>query len=114
MKLREYLDKNMMMIKDFVALVGVTEHTVYNWLNGTVPLRLIRLKIAELTNGQIKLEDWEDGKKKKANRRVRSSKDNGVQSPQRVGNDEKTKSKVSAKRRKIDDMRRVDRRVSRK
>ncbi len=99
MKLREYLDDNMLMIREFTKQMGVTEHTIYNWLNGTVPLRIHRLLVEKVTEGQVKLKDWEttNESQREIDRRVRSSKVNEVRKPQRVVANTKAKPKSSKK-----------------
>lgn len=99
MNLREYLDYKKMMIKDFIAQMGVSEHTVYNWLNGMMPLRIHRLLVEKMTEGKVKLKDWEkkDESQKEIDRRVRGSKDNGMRDKKRVVVNKKTKLKSRKK-----------------
>lgn len=99
MKLREYLDSNMLMIREFTKKIGVTEHTIYNWLNGTIPLRIHRLLVEKMTEGKVKLKDWEtkNGTEKEIDRRVRGSKDDGMRDKKRVVVNKKTKLKSRKK-----------------
>jgi hypothetical protein len=97
MKLREYLDANIMEIRQFAAKVPVTEHTVYNWLyKGIVPLRIYQLVVQKITDGQVTLKDWEKkDEKKKTNKRIRSTKDNGMRTAQHMDANKATKPKSS-------------------
>lgn len=98
MNLREYLDLKSMMIKDFIAQIGVSEHTVYNWLNGMTPLRIHRLLVEKVTEGNVKLKDWEKTNgKKEINGRVRGSKVNEVRNAKHLVADKKAKPKSGKK-----------------
>jgi len=101
MNLREYLDDNVLQIREFTKQVGVTEHTVYNWLNGLImPVRINQLKIQKLTDGKVTTEDWGNNeRKKKANRRVSGSKDNEVRPRKHMDVDKKAIAKGSKKKR---------------
>ena len=101
MKLREYLDDNILQIREFTKHIGVTEHTVYNWLNGfIIPVRINQLKIQKLTDGKVTTKDWGNNeRKKKANRRVRSAKDNEVRPSKHLDADKKAKLKSSKTKR---------------
>ena len=98
MKLREYLDDTITEILQFSKTLGVNEHTIYNWFNGTVPRRINQLKIKQLTNGKVDLKDWgTNEREKKANRRVRSAKSDGLRPAQHLDVDKKAKPKSGKK-----------------
>jgi len=101
MKLQQYLDDNILEIKEFAARVPVTEHTVYNWLyNGVTPLRIYQLLIQKASDGQVTQKDWEKkNDKKKANRRVRGAEDNGVRATKHLDANKAFKLKSSKKKR---------------
>lgn len=99
MKLREYLDENIMEIKQFSQILQMDERTIYLWLTDDVtPLRINQLKIQKATNGKVTLQDWRPHeRKKKANKRVRGTKGNGVRLAQHLDADKKAKLKSSKK-----------------
>lgn len=101
MKLREYLDDEIIEVLEFSRMLGVTEHTVHNWLNGVVPLRINQVMMKKVTNGKVDLIDWgtNERKKKKANGRVRGTKNNGMRDSKHLDVDKKTKPKGSSKKR---------------
>jgi len=98
MNLREWMDQECIEVKQLAGKMGVSRHTIHLWLAGkTRPLRVHRALIQKITKDTIKIGDWDETGK--MDRRVSSSKKDGLQSSQRLGNDSKTKPKVKKNRR---------------
>jgi len=96
LKLRNYLAAQGILATDFAKELDVHVRTVRNWLAGTfVPMKLHQKMIEDYSNGKVTSKDWKNASKKETNRRVRSGKDDGVQSAQCVGTDKKAKPKSS-------------------
>lgn len=94
-KLREWLDQECIEIKQLAGRLGVSRHTVLNWLNkGMVPLRLHRARVQKITKGLVKIEEWEQ-KGKLAYRLLQSSKADELRSKKCMGNDKTLKPKGS-------------------
>ncbi len=100
MKLRDYLDTEMITVKEFANKIEVHERTVYWWLSkGFTPMRFHQLRIDAETEGKVTTKDWmkKNGTKKETNKCVRGTKDNGLRSTKHLGTDKKTKLKSSKK-----------------
>jgi hypothetical protein len=97
MNLREWLDAEIMQIVDFAEKIGVSRLTVYNWLyKSTKPLRITQLIVQKETGGKVTLESWETlNEQKKADKRLRGTKDNGLRVAQHMVVDKKAKPKSS-------------------
>lgn len=101
MNLREWLDDEIMEIREFAKRIGVSRLTIYNWLyKSTKPLRITKLIVQKETDGKVTLDSWETlNDKKTIDKRIRGTKDNGLRGTQRVVTDKKAKPKSSQKRR---------------
>ncbi len=101
MNLREWLDSEIMEIREFAEKIGVSRLTIYNWLyKSTQPLRITKLIVQKETDGKVTLESWETlNDKKTIDKRLRGTKDNGMRSAQCVVANKKTKPKGSKARR---------------
>jgi transcriptional regulator with XRE-family HTH domain len=89
MNLRQWLDAECVEIKQLAGKLGVTRHTVHNWLTGGVmPLRVHKALIQKVTSGKVTIGEWLNGPKK-IDKRLRGSKTNGMHSTQRMGDDKK-------------------------
>ncbi len=98
MKLRDWLDQECIEIKQLAEKIGVSRHAVHLWLSGTVtPLRVHRAVLQKITNNNVKIGDWDD--EAKVDRRVRSSKEDGVRGTQCVDANQKAKPKGRQARR---------------
>jgi len=53
MTLKQYLKKNSIKPADFARKLKVTERSVYNYLNGKYPKRIVEKKIKTITKGLV-------------------------------------------------------------
>lgn len=59
MQLREYLDAMDLKVTAFAQQIGVSDPTVYRWLNGTrVPDPEMMRKVHLATRGMVQPNDW--------------------------------------------------------
>lgn len=63
MKFSEYIDNYGVSPSRFSKLLGVASSTVWAWQKGkAIPHSYLRKRIEELTDGRVKMADWEDQK----------------------------------------------------
>ena len=59
MQLKTYLDKRGLTILEFACLLGVSHQAVRRYLHGErLPQRDIMLRIAKVTKGKVRPDDW--------------------------------------------------------
>jgi transcriptional regulator with XRE-family HTH domain len=66
MELKDYLESRYLSRKEFAKLVGVNTATITNYIQGhRIPILAIALKIQEVTNGKVSVQDLVKIRRKK-------------------------------------------------